>query len=243
MGAAAAIITLGHLASKRELPPLPVYPALGLATAGLFALSKVNGKTAVALGAIVVVGAALARVDGAKSLLEGAAEQIGRIGKSEAPEGERGIISEYESLVTSVGASAAATGAAVANSLPGAAPGPSGGWGGAEGPLKAVTDAAMAGTNVQITSEKEQRPSNPDSDHDVDNVTAYARDMSDGSNPTPGMDLVATRIVAMLGGPRDWGRTGGNYRATVNGLRWQVIYRSNVGGNHFNHVHCGCKVA
>jgi murein DD-endopeptidase MepM/ murein hydrolase activator NlpD len=120
MGITAGVVTLGHIASKKSLPPLPVYPALGLATAGLFALAKVNGKTAVALGGLIMVGAALARVDGAKSLLQGASEQLSSIGKSDIPEGpERGTVqSLFDSIGSGSGGGSGDTPSASAGSSP-----------------------------------------------------------------------------------------------------------------------------
>lgn len=124
-----------------------------------------------------------------------------------------------------------------------------GGWGGSEGLIRSIALPAMRGTSLQATGKREQ-PSpvaGTRSDHYVGNKNAFAYDMSDGSNPTPGMDTVASRIVASLGGPRNWGKTGGNFKKVItssDGRKWavQVIYRSQVGGNHNNHVHFGAHL-
>lgn len=38
-----------------------------------------------------------------------------------------------------------------------------------------------------------------------------------------------------------WSRNGGLYNITVGGLRIQVIWKTNQGGNHFDHVHVGIR--
>ncbi len=53
------------------------------------------------------------------------------------------------------------------------------------------------------------------------------------------MDRTASQIASLLGVP---GWRGGVLNRTMNGYRVQLIYRSNVGGNHFNHVHVGVRV-
>lgn len=59
--------------------------------------------------------------------------------------------------------------------------------------------------------------------------------------PVPKADAAASAIVSALGGPANWGKTGGNFVTTINGIRYQVIYRSNIGGNHYNHIHIGAR--
>lgn len=121
--------------------------------------------------------------------------------------------------------------------------GPGGGWGGTQTPVLNVTSNLPPGFTV--TSEKRDRRNTASggvSDHWSGSKTSYARDIGWGSStPTSQSDAVASRIVQSLGGPRNWGRTGGNFVTTVNGIRWQVIYRSNVGGNHYNHIHVGAR--
>lgn len=76
------------------------------------------------------------------------------------------------------------------------------------------------------------------SDHQGPPNVAWAADMSNGSNPTPEMDKLARSLAQRFGIP--W--TGsGLVNATHGGYRYQLIYRTTQGGNHFNHVHFGVK--
>lgn len=57
-------------------------------------------------------------------------------------------------------------------------------------------------------------------------------------------DLIAAHAIKQASG-KSWkeslalARTGGAYKFNRNGKRTQIIWKSNVGGNHFNHVHVG----
>jgi hypothetical protein len=53
--------------------------------------------------------------------------------------------------------------------------------------------------------------------------------------PTPATELAAQRIAAAFGVP-NW--TGGDLTKTVNGYRFQILWK--VAG-HFNHVHVGVR--
>jgi peptidoglycan hydrolase-like protein with peptidoglycan-binding domain len=76
------------------------------------------------------------------------------------------------------------------------------------------------------------------SDHQGPPNVAWAADISNGSNPTPEMDKLARSLAQRFGIP--W--TGsGLVNATHGGYRYQLIYRTTQGGNHFNHVHFGVK--
>lgn len=77
------------------------------------------------------------------------------------------------------------------------------------------------------------------SDHSGPGTERWAADMSNGNKPTPQMDALANDIAEYFG----IGWTGSGAK-TVNWHRYQVqlIYRSLVGGNHFNHVHLGIHV-
>jgi len=120
---------------------------------------------------------------------------------------------------------------------------PGGGWAGSENLVKSAIGAIPDG--FAITSSKRDRmhtKSGNVSDHYVGNKTAFAHDIGWGSGqPTPQSDAMASRIVSALGGPPNWGRKGGNFRTTVNGYGVQVIYKSNVGGNHYDHIHVGAR--
>ncbi len=126
---------------------------------------------------------------------------------------------------------------------------PSGGWGGSKGP---ATELAKIGLNLGLQSMSEKRHNtNPysgsHSDHELSKKNAYAYDLSNGSAPTPEMDEAAYQIMHRLGFK--------NYKRgqpintsqgvkTINGIRYQVIYRGSgeaFGGNHLNHVHVGVE--
>lgn len=80
------------------------------------------------------------------------------------------------------------------------------------------------------------------SDHQGNGKNTWAADMSNGSAPTPQMDKLAASIAKMYGIP--WHGSGlVNHTVKVGGhvYRLQLIYRTNTGGNHYNHVHFGVK--
>jgi hypothetical protein len=86
------------------------------------------------------------------------------------------------------------------------------------------------------------------SDHQGPPSVAWAADMSNGSSPTPEMDALARELISKFDLPRlanpkaTSGENAGNaVRATHDGLRFQLIYRSTIGGDHYNHVHFGVK--
>ncbi len=75
------------------------------------------------------------------------------------------------------------------------------------------------------------------SDHHASRTDSWAVDVAvlGIQSPTPATELAAKRIAAALG-VRDW--TGGDLTKTVNGYRFQVLWK--VAG-HFNHVHVGVR--
>ena len=79
------------------------------------------------------------------------------------------------------------------------------------------------------------------SDHYQGNKTATARDLSNGSQPTPEMDRTAKHYMRKFGF-EDW-KGVQSKDVTISGKRFrvQMLYRTNVGGNHHNHVHIGVK--
>lgn len=115
--------------------------------------------------------------------------------------------------------------------------GEGGDWGGAL--QQAVRLQRLAG--ITPSSQKRSRrhtASGGVSDHYVGSTRSYAIDLPG----TPGdgrTDAAAQRIVRALGGPANWG--GGNFVTTRNGYRYQVIWKSNVGGNHYDHIHVGVR--
>ncbi len=122
---------------------------------------------------------------------------------------------------------------------------PSGGWEGTEGPVQQLV--ALCGPGFSVSSAKrdtQMTKSGNVSDHYVGNKDAYANDIVWGSSePTGKSDEAASKIVAALGGSPDWGKNGGVFSATINGIRYQVLYKTNEGGNHFNHIHLGAERA
>lgn len=78
------------------------------------------------------------------------------------------------------------------------------------------------------------------SDHQGPPNYAWASDMSNGGSPTPQMDSLAGALASAFGIP--W--TGSGLVTQMSqGYRYQLIYRTNEGGNHYNHVHFGVRVA
>lgn len=126
---------------------------------------------------------------------------------------------------------------------------PHGGWGGTEGVVKSFGKVA-SGLGLQAVSEKRNNTnpySGTGSDHDVSQKRSYATDFSNGSSPTPQMDQFAYDVMHALGFKSYRKGTPINTSqgvATVNGIRYQVIYRGSgaaYGGNHTNHVHVGAR--
>ena len=115
---------------------------------------------------------------------------------------------------------------------------PGGEWGGSEAPVRRAIKIARANA-LTVTSTKRSSLSTG-SDHHVSQTRAFAADLSNGSSPTPQMDRTARQIAAALGHP--------NFRAgvlavTSGPVRAQLLWRTRVGGNHFNHVHFGVRVS
>jgi hypothetical protein len=118
------------------------------------------------------------------------------------------------------------------------------GWKGAKSvgsPLAAIAKEA----GLKAISEKRSTRNTASggvSDHYEGNPDSYAWDLSNGSAPTPEMDRAAIRIMRALGVKYD-GKSElvKNVTKKINGrtYRFQVLYRTNVGGNHHNHIHVG----
>jgi peptidoglycan hydrolase-like protein with peptidoglycan-binding domain len=76
------------------------------------------------------------------------------------------------------------------------------------------------------------------SDHQGPGNVAWAADMSNGSSPTPEMDKLARALAQRFDIP--WNGSG-LVNAVHGGYRYQLIYRTMTGGNHYNHVHFGVR--
>lgn len=80
------------------------------------------------------------------------------------------------------------------------------------------------------------------SDHQGPPDHAWAADMSNGTSPTPQMDALFKRLahrfnITVSTSGSEWGF----FSATHDGYRFQIGYRTDIGGNHWNHVHFGVK--
>jgi len=78
------------------------------------------------------------------------------------------------------------------------------------------------------------------SDHQGPPEVRWAADMSNGGSPTPEMDALAKDLSERFGIP--WSGSGLVTHSAA-GYRYQLIYRTDKGGNHFNHVHLGVSRA
>lgn len=81
------------------------------------------------------------------------------------------------------------------------------------------------------------------SDHWLGNGADFGMAANGGTDDGPVGDAIAASAFLAAGLPRDVAisraRAGGAQTIVSNGLRIQIIWRSDVGGNHHNHVHVG----
>jgi hypothetical protein len=81
------------------------------------------------------------------------------------------------------------------------------------------------------------------SDHYTGNGADFGMVLNHGTNDGPVGDAIAASAFLAAGLPRDIAisraRAGGAQTIVSNGLRIQIIWKSDVGGNHHNHVHVG----
>jgi murein L,D-transpeptidase YcbB/YkuD len=115
---------------------------------------------------------------------------------------------------------------------------PGGEWGGSEAPVRRAIRIAT-NNGLTVTSTKRTILSSG-SDHHVSQKMAFAADLSNGSSPTPQMDKTAREIAGALGHP---GWRGGVLTTSQGAARAQLLWRTTVGGNHFNHVHFGVRIS
>lgn len=111
---------------------------------------------------------------------------------------------------------------------------PGGGWGGSYNPARTLARVGRQ-HGLKVWSEKRETKhtaSGGVSDHWVGSKNAYAFDLSNGDSPTPEMDAAAREIARMLGVDYD-GRSELVLTKTIGGYRYQVLYRTSTGGNHF----------
>jgi hypothetical protein len=106
----------------------------------------------------------------------------------------------------------------------------------------AVKHGMSTGTSSAAVAEANARhgptvSGNP-SDHQGPPSIRWASDMSNGISPTPQMDALARDLAATFDIP--W--TGSGLISKSHGIyRFQLIYRTGEGGNHYNHVHFGIR--
>lgn len=115
---------------------------------------------------------------------------------------------------------------------------PSGRNGGTQGLADYLTKLALHGNAPLYLSDSWGRTAGgPNSDHHISRSDSWAFDVAvlGVQQPTPATDLAARRIASALGEP---GWTDGDLNKTINGYRFQVLWR--VAG-HFNHVHVGVR--
>jgi hypothetical protein len=86
--------------------------------------------------------------------------------------------------------------------------------------------------------------------HNQMTVNGNVSDHWDGSGmdiPATGKhgDAIAYAAFVSAGVPaakaKLWSKNGGLYNVTKNGTRYQIIWKTNEGGNHYNHVHVGLR--
>jgi hypothetical protein len=113
------------------------------------------------------------------------------------------------------------------------------GWGGTQGPIEAL--AAITGLPaVSVKRETRNTASGGVSDHWVGCAQCFANDL--GTTPPAG-DAPASRMASAIAGPgyASWGRTGGVLSVERCGIRFQLLWRTYVGGNHYDHIHIGAR--
>ncbi|HTE61340.1 MAG TPA: lytic transglycosylase domain-containing protein [Solirubrobacteraceae bacterium] len=117
---------------------------------------------------------------------------------------------------------------------------PGGNYSGTTKPVNQLAQLAARVAGTSVTSGKRDTVSTASggvSDHYAGNKTANARDIS--GSPAQ-MDKAAVAIAKALGISY---RKGQPLVANVNrnGLRFQILYRTDVGGDHFDHIHVGAR--
>jgi hypothetical protein len=134
---------------------------------------------------------------------------------------------------------------AVPPSSPGAVPAKSGalkaggGWGGSRNIAKQLASIGLK-SGLAVSSEKRTRKltasGNP-SDHWTGSKQSYAYDLSGN---VENMDRSAAQILSRLGIEWD-GKSAIVENKIVGNHRIQILYRTNVGGNHWTHIHVGVR--
>lgn len=111
----------------------------------------------------------------------------------------------------------------------------SGSWGG----TKKIADLLTDGIGLQVTSTKRSTQSTSSggvSDHWQGCKECYAKDMS---GTVGAMDRAARMIMSRLNAQYSGGAIV--HTTVKSGFRIQVLYKTMVGGNHFDHIHVGIR--
>jgi hypothetical protein len=114
-----------------------------------------------------------------------------------------------------------------------------GAWAGSQAVAQPLASIAQQ-YGLRATSEKRDRKNTSSgnrSDHWTGSKDSYAYDLS---GPTKQMDAAAAALMAELGVRWD-GRSPIVRNFYRNGYRIQVLYRTNVGGDHYDHIHVGVR--
>jgi hypothetical protein len=150
----------------------------------------------------------------------------------------RAVGGSYEDLGGDPSGSIALTASMIPGDLQGALC-PHRGWGGTQGPIEALAAASRLPV-VSVKRERRSTTSGGVSDHWVGCAQCFANDL--GTTPPAG-DAPASLIAAAIAGPgyQTWGRTGGVLNVERCGIRFQLLWRTYVGGNHYNHIHIGAR--
>jgi hypothetical protein len=107
--------------------------------------------------------------------------------------------------------------------------------------LKTASGAPLTPGNVAAANARHgPTVSGGRSDHQGPPSQAWAVDMSNGYD-TPDEERCAEELAKVFGIP--YRSSGGLFNHTAHGFRFQLIHRTMIGGNHFNHVHMGVRRA
>jgi len=108
------------------------------------------------------------------------------------------------------------------------------------------TGTSAAAVNAANAQHSSTTTSGNISDHAGPPDVRWAADMSNSSKgnydrtaPTPEMDALAADLAKVFNIP--WSGSG-TVNHSANGFRFQMLYRTDEGGGHWNHVHFGVRV-
>ncbi|HEY8108906.1 MAG TPA: hypothetical protein VIF43_02775 [Patescibacteria group bacterium] len=100
----------------------------------------------------------------------------------------------------------------------------------------AFEDVTPESVEAANAAHSQQTTSGNTSEHKGPPEVAWAADISNGTSPTPEMDQLAEDLASCFG--IQWNGSG-LVNGTKGGYRFQLIYRTDEGGDHYDHVHIG----